>query len=401
MSGMTRSRWRLALWLTLLVVLLWAMWQARGALVPFAVAAILAYALSPIVDGLASLIPARTHTHDVIRRGFVVAVLYVVFFGSLIGVGFAIVPTAVHQIAEVIDDLPGIVEDARIQSTEWVDQFRRELPTEMRDDIDRATQDVSESITTVAGRLLGGTVSTVTGTLGFFAGILIVPFWMFYALRDRHFVERSVLRAVPPGGQEDVRMVGRIADRLLGRYIRAQLLLGVIVGTSVGVAMSLLGVQFSIGLGLWAGITELIPILGPWIGGAAGIIVVLATEPELFFWVALVYFVVQQLENNLLVPRIQGGAVDIHPAMVLVLLSVFGAIWGLPGLLVAVPLTGILRELFWYADRRLRGESPAESFAHSHVGSREVDDALDARLDNPASVMAEDAAVRAELERRK
>src|SRR5690606_3917292 len=111
-----------------------------------------------------------------------------------------------------------------------------------------------------------------------------------------------------------------------------------------------------IGLGLWAGVTELIPILGPWLGGIAGVIVVLATDPGLIVWVALIYFMVQQLENNLLVPRIQGDAVDIHPAMVIMLLAVFGAIWGFMGMLVAVPLSAIGRELFWYADRRLRGE---------------------------------------------
>src|SRR5690606_4094177 len=131
---------------------------------------------------------------------------------------------------------------------------------------------------------------------------------------DRHFVERNFMRAVPDSAKDDVRNVGRIADYLLGRYIRAQLLLGVIVGVAIGISMTLLGVQFSIGLGVWAGVTELIPILGPWLGAAAGLIVVLATDPQLVLWVALVYFVVQQLENNLLVPRIQGDAVDLHPA---------------------------------------------------------------------------------------
>jgi len=390
---MTNTRWRIVLWATMGLIVLWVAWQARGALVPFAIGAVLAYALSPVVDTIASWIPASTHRRDVLRRGLVVGVLYITFFGSLIGVGVAVLPTAVQQAGDFIEILPEIVEDARIEGTAWIDQFRAQLPAQLRDDIDRAIQDFSDGASDFAGHLLTGTVSRASGTIGLVAGIVIVPFWMFYALRDRHFVERNFLRATPAPAQDDVRNLGRMADDLFGRYIRAQLLLGLIVGVSVGIVMSLLGVEFAVGLGLWAGVTELIPILGPWLGAAAGLIVVLATDPGLFVWVALAYLVVQQLENNLLVPRIQGGAVDIHPAMVLLLLSVAGSIWGLAGLVVAVPIAAILRELFWYADRRLRGESPEEAFAHSMVGSRRKDLPLDATLDEPAAQAAEDSAV--------
>ena len=112
----------------------------------------------------------------------------------------------------------------------------------------------------------------------------------------------------------------------------------------------------------------------------------------------LVYVVVQQLENNLLVPRIQGHAVDIHPAMVIMLLVVFGAVWGLIGMIVAVPATAIIRELFWYVDRRLRGVTPDEAFAASHVGRLALDLPLDARLDDPSTQAAEDVAVRTDPE---
>ena len=390
----------MALWGIMLLAVLWVGWTARLALLPFAVGATVAYALQPLVDRLASLIPARTHQHDVIRRGFVVFLIYLVFFGSLAGVGVAVVPTAVNQGADFMDELPAIVDDARLQVNVWVDRFRTQLPPDLRDEIDQATQDLGSAATDTTLHLLRGTAGTVTGTLGLVFGFLVVPFWMFYALRDRHFVERNFMRAVPDGAKEDVQNVGRISDYLLGRYIRAQLLLGVIVGTAVGISMTLLGVQFSIGLGLWAGITELIPILGPWLGGIAGLIVVLATEPDLVVWVVLIYFIVQQLENNLLVPRIQGSAVDIHPAMVIMLLTIVGTIWGFLGMLVAVPVAAISRELFWYADRRLRGESPATAFAASHVGSRQEDLPLDARTDEPESIAEDAARLREELEER-
>lgn len=394
----TPQRWRVVLWASMLLFVAWVMWDARLALLPFAVGAIAAYALSPLVDHLAAPIPARTRSHDKMRRGFVVLVLYTLAFGALGGVGVAIVPTALNQSANFFENLPQIVDEARVQTTEWADRYRASLPDDLREQIDAAIEDLSDRGTELVASMLGSTVSSLTSALALVSGFLIVPFWLFYALRDRHFIERNFMRAVPPSFQDDVMNIARICDSLLGRYIRAQLLLGLVVGIAVGVSMTLLGVQFSIGLGLWAGITEMIPVLGPWLGGVPGVIIVLATEPDLLLPVILVYFVVQQLENNLLVPRIQGNAVDIHPAMVIMLIVVFGAVWGLLGMIIAVPATAITRELFWYVDRRLRGATPEAAFAASHVGPKEVDLPLDARIDEPENAATEDIAIRTDPE---
>lgn len=390
---MTPQRWRIVLWLSMLFVVLAIAWAARWALLPFAFGAVIAYALTPVVDTLSRLIPAQTRQQDKLRRGFIVLVIYAAFFGSLTGVGIAIVPVAVDQAIGFFDALPDIVDDARIEVTTWAEGLRRNLPDQLRTEIDGYVEEIGDAAAGLAGDLITGTVGTVTGAISLVVGFLIVPFWLFYALRDRHFVERNFMRAVPDPLQADVLNVGRIADHLLGRYIRAQLLLALMVGTSIGITMTILGVPFSIGLGLWAGITEMIPILGPWFGATAGIIVVLATEPELVVWVALIYFIVQQVENNVLVPRLQGQAVDIHPAMVITLLAVAASTMGLIGMVIIVPLTAIARELFWYVDRRLRGTPPTVALAESHVGPRIHDLPLDATLQDAANIAREDRVV--------
>lgn len=395
---MTPQRWRIALWLSMLTVALTAAWVARWALFPFAIGAIIAYALTPIVDRLSSLIPARTRQHDKIRRGVIVLLIYVMFFGSLTGIGVTIVPVAVNQAVDFLDELPMIVDAARVEVTTWTERFRTRLPDQLRTEIDDQLEELGGLAAAVVGDLLTGTVDRLTGAIGIVVGFAIVPFWLFYALRDRHFVERNFMRAVPTPLQPDMLNIGRISDYLLGRYIRAQLLLALMVGTSIAIAMTLLGVPFSIGLGLWAGITEMIPILGPWLGAIAGLIVVLATDPGLFVWVALVYLVVQQVENSLLVPRIQGQAVDIHPAMIITLLAVAASTMGLVGMLIIVPLTAIARELFWYVDRRLRGDSPETAFTESHVGQRRKDGPLDATLEEPANVAPEESIIAADDE---
>lgn len=380
---MTPHRWRVGLWLTTLLVTLLVMWSARSALLPFVVGGIMAYALSPVVDRLARALPRLQGRRETVRRGIAVAVIYTVFFGG-IGTGAVLLaPTALDQANHFVEELPNFIEGARVQITGWMERTQEGMPPEIRAQIERSTSDLSGLVSTAAVEALQRTASVLTGSLSMLFGFAIVPFWMFYAMRDRPSLERNALRAAPEALRDDLRNVARMADHVVSRYIRSQLLLGLIVGTAVGITLTVMGIQLSLGLGLWAGITELIPIIGPWLGAAAGLIIVAATDPGMLVWVLLVYFVVQQLENNFLVPRMQGQAVALHPGVIIVLLAVAGAVWGLFGMVVVVPLTAILREVFWYADRRLKGETAAEAFAHSHMGSRQKDLPLDAYVDEP------------------
>lgn len=365
----TTDRWRIALWLTTLGVILYISWQALGALVPFAVGAVLAYAMSPLVDAMSRVVPARSHQGDVYRRGFAVLLIYLVIASLLFLAGSQIIPIAFDQIAQFVDTLPETVDAARAQLDQWLDVYRSRVPDDVQTRIDSGLDDALNTATDAAAALAERTVGLVTGTIGLIFGFAIVPFWMFYAMRDRHYAGNNFLNAMPDALQRDATNIMHIADQLVGRYIRAQLFLGLVVGSAVGISLTLLDVQMSLALGFFAGVTELIPIIGPWIGAIPGLIIIAATDPDKFIWVALVYLVIQQVENVLLVPRIQGNALEMHPAMILLLLAVGGAAFGLVGLLLIVPISALARELFWYIDRRLRGELPEVALSNSHVGA--------------------------------
>ncbi|MFA7248239.1 MAG: AI-2E family transporter [Dehalococcoidia bacterium] len=366
---MIAPRARLALWVGTSAFVCVIAFQALYALIPFAIGALISYALAPLVDRLLWLIPLKQPNHESWRRGLVVLLIYLVFFGALSALAVTLVPVAVEQVAHFIDQLPAITDAAREQTVGLLHEYQRRTPPEIQDRLGRLAEQGTSMLAALLGRAVQGTVATVTSTLGFLFGFVVVPFFMFYAMRDRH-LGRTVVGAAPAEVREDVRMMLTLADRLLGRYLRAQIFLGVVVGLAVGVLMALLGVDLSLGLGVWAGVTELIPIIGPWLGAIPGLILIAATNPSMLPWVALAYFMVQQLENNLLVPRIQGEALDMHPAMVILLLVIGGAVWGFIGLVTVVPVTAILREEFWYLDRRLRGFTPEESFAESHLVRR-------------------------------
>ncbi len=370
---MTATRARLFLWLTATATVCIVAFQARHALLPFALGALIAYALAPLVEGVIRFVPIHSPERATWRRGIGVLIVYLVFFVALLFVALALVPIATRQVTHFIDTLPAITESAREQSLGLLNEYRSRTPPEIQDRLATVAEEGAAAVGALVGHAIQGTVTTVTSTLSFLFGFAVVPFWMFYAMRDRRFAGLNLVTAAPAEVREDVRLILILLDRLLGRYLRGQLFLGLVVGVSVGVLMAILRVDLSLGLGVWAGVTELIPIIGPWLGAIPGILIIAATNPELLPWVALAYFLVQQVENNLLVPRIQGEALDLHPAMVILLLVVGGAVWGLLGLVVVIPAAAMLRELFWYADRRLRGYAPETAFAASHLmgGKRE------------------------------
>jgi predicted PurR-regulated permease PerM len=364
---MTARRWRIALWLGAALAVCAAAWAASGPLVPFGVGAVIAYALTPLVDRTAALVPLPGAARDSTRRTIAVLVIYVVFGILLFNVLYLFVPIVVDQVTRFTETLPERIDAARALVDTWLEEYRRRVPLEQQDSIGRYAGTIAAEVgqtLTVAAR---GTVTLVTGTVSIVFGYAVVPFWMFYVLRDRPSIGRGFMQAMPPVIRDDVANALTIADHMVGRYIRGQLLLGLLVGLAAGVSLTVLGVQLSLTLGVWAGLTEMIPIIGPWIGAVPGILIVAGTQPDLLLPVALVYLVIQLLENNLLVPRVQGHAVDISPGSVILLLVIGGAAFGLPGLIVIVPTVAILRELFWYADRRLGGVPALAALAASRA----------------------------------
>ena len=147
-----------------------------------------------------------------------------------------------------------------------------------------------------------------------------------------------------------------IVERVIGRYIRAQLMLGLIVAYLVFIGLLILDIPYSPVLAILAGIGELIPTLGPWFSGAVIAIIALAVVPDKVIWVIVLLLAVQLLENSLLVPRIQGGYLRIHPVAMIFMLVLGAYVAGFWGLLLAGPLTATGVEIYRYVRQRYQDE---------------------------------------------
>lgn len=348
-------------WLLLAVVVIaLLLYQIRGALIPFIVGGALAYVFEPAVSWMERRAPWMSDKPE-LRRIILIFIVFVV--GALVATGvlFLVIPPIVAEFRVFIDALPELIRQSRGAVEGWNARFSENVPVEMRAFVQNTLEGFGAMMVDGARNFAGRTLSVVSRTLTVILGLAAAPLFIFYALKDRERLVEGMVGLFPPNPRPHARNILFILNGVFSSYVRAQLLLGVVVGVMVFVCLSILRVPFAPILGLVAGIFELVPIIGPWLGAIPGIIVVLATAPDKLVWVALVYLGVQLLENSLLVPRIQSRALNVHPIMIMVVLIVGSEVAGLWGVILGPPLTAASKEVFMYFLRQWREDlQPAE-----------------------------------------
>ncbi len=361
-------------WLLLAVVVVaLLLYQIRGALIPFVVGGALAYALEPLVSLMERRTPWMGDKPE-LRRIILIFIVFVVSALVVTGVLFLVIPPIVAEFGVFIDALPDLIRQARSTLEGWNARISENVPEEMRAFAQNAMDSFGAMMVDGARTFAARTLGVVSRTLTVILGLAAAPLFIFYALKDREKLADGIISLFPPNPRPHARNILFILNGVFSSYVRAQLLLGVVVGVMVFVCLSILRVPFAPILGLVAGIFELVPIIGPWLGAIPGIIVVLATAPDKLVWVALVYLGVQLLENSLLVPRIQSRALNVHPIMIMVALIVGSEVAGLWGVILGPPLTAASKEVFMYFLREWREDLRDEGDAEAVAGAQEEGD---------------------------
>ena len=359
----TYPSWRvLARWLMVVLALYaigWLLWNALPSLTPFIIGLVLAYLLLPIVNRLDRFMP----------RWLAILTVYVGGILLLVAAIDYIVPPVVDQIQQLIDSIPS-VDRLQQMGQDLLRQYQSRVPPSIQGPIDEGVRSGLRALqaniaTTVQsiGRFVISQIFQVLNTLTFLVGFLVIPIWLFFVLNDEAQGRAFVDRLLHPRLRADFWNILGIVNKVFSDYIRGQLLLGLTVGVMVGIGLLILRLlgfrlgNYTLLLAIIAGVTELIPILGPTLGAIPGVLLGLLISPTTGLAMLLVYITVQQIENNLLVPRIVGESVGIHPAILTVVLIAMGHVFGLLGVILAAPLSAIARDLFIYVYRRLEGFS--------------------------------------------
>lgn len=342
----------------LLLVIVLVM-RFRALLAMLVMAAILAYLLDPLV----SFIDRRTN----IRRGIVIAVVYILLAGAFVGGFFALGVASYQQAVNLIEQAPTLVENVARTIAELVNRtepltigpFELDPSTVAWDRLPEQLLGLVEPLISQSGgvvsRLATSTVRTVFNALFIF----VLSIYLATDLPRLGGYVKSF--AQQPGYRQDAERLLPQLRHVWSAYLRGQIVLSLVIFLTVWIGLTMLGVQNSLALGLLAGLLEFLPNLGPVVSTVVTVLVAffqpgnyMGLESWQYALVVLTLMaVIQQLENHLLVPRIVGGALDLHPLIVILGLFIGASLAGVLGAILAAPLIASLKVLSQYAWRKL------------------------------------------------
>ena len=322
---------QLKYWGIALAAFVAVLWFLGDVLLPFVLGGAIAYFADPIADRLERAGLSRTLATAVI------AVAAVLIFVAL---ALLVIPTLVSQAIGLINIMPQLISDLQTFLTE---RFPSLLDANSA--VRKALDSIGETIQNRGGEVLSGVLGSAMSLLNIIILLVIVPVVSVYMLLDW---DRMIARLDALLPREHAPVIRRLAgeiDATLASFIRGMGTVSLILGTYYAVALMAVGLQFGLVVGFIAGLVTFIPYLGALIGGA------LAIGLALFqFWgewgmiglIAGIFVVGQVVEGNFLTPKLVGGSVGLHPVWLLLALSVFGALFGFVGMLVAVPVAASL-----------------------------------------------------------
>lgn len=324
-----RWRWGGAALLAALAAM--ALYAVRAVLPPFLLAFVLAYALHPPVDQL--------HRMG-LRRAWAILLVYALV-GLLAGAVIVfVVPLFVNELSGLAETIPRYVSEVQRFLAGLERRFDRiPLPGAFRTLVD-------EHVARAQAVLLGGIsrmVGAVFDLLGQAFTIVLAPVLAFYMLNDLPHFRRQLEASLPPVWRQRVKSFLGELDRVLAGFIRGQLIVSAAVGAMTAAAMGILGLPFALVLGIIAFFTDLVPYFGPFLGAVPGVLLAATTSWTLALKAAAAYLIIQQVEAAVLIPRVMGNSVGVHPLLLVFALLVGGRFFGLAGLLLAVPAAGCLK----------------------------------------------------------
>lgn len=292
-------------------------------------AALLAYLLAPIVRGLESRGLSRTTATSAVFLGILLA---------LVGTVLALFPLAAAQLHIVNEGLQQGQADSALSSLEGF--LAGALSLVGVDDFD-----LSGSIRNALLSRIGNLVDYLPSALSIIVNIIVVPFIMFFLLRDSGAIRRGIAALVPNRFFELTFGAMHKMDEHLGNYLRSQVVDALVVGLLSIAALWALGVPSFVLIGVLAGATNLIPYVGPFVGAVLAVLVSGMTGGTLLQagWIVLVFIIIQLIDTALIYPVVVSRGVQMHPLLIVLVVLVGGELFGLVGLVLAVPAAAVTR----------------------------------------------------------
>ncbi|WP_257985440.1 AI-2E family transporter [Bacillus sp. V5-8f] len=312
---------------------------------PIVLSGVLYYLLRPLVNLLSRFIP----------RVLSILMIYLIAIGLIVSLVFVVGPPLQKQFSSLIENTPTYITKVRetvidLNDNEYVNRFQKNEHFSFENLSDKVTENINGFVSNLGAKAVGF-LSTLTSILVL---IVLIPFVLFYMLKDGDRLPDQILKLVPDQHKDEGRRVLKDMDEALSSYIQGQILVSVFVGIFIYIGYLIIGLEYPLILAIVSMLTNVIPFVGPFIGLIPAVIVGFIDSPMMALWVVLVVLIVQQIESNLISPQVMGRQLDVHPLTIILLLMVAGSLAGVVGLLLAVPTYAVSKAIVLNTYRFIR-----------------------------------------------
>lgn len=337
--------WSIIGFLLIAALFFYIIYLIRIAIIPLILAIAIAYLLTPIV----------TLLQKKMRRVFSVTITYIIFIGIIFTIFFFIIPIIIDQFRTFIDKFPAYMENLTKIINDFLQNSVLIKNTENLIGKELIPKDVSGITKYLISRINLEEIdifrrATTVGMLIFNTVLYLIvgPLLGIYILNYTDKIKTTFIKIIPKRFKNQTTIILERINKVAGRYVRGQILVSIIVGILCTIVLLVLKVDFAILLGSIAGLLNMIPLLGPIIGAIPAALTALFISPLKALLVILLFIAVQQIDNYIISPNIMKYQVGVHPGIIIFSLMAGGALFGIWGLLIAVPTVAILQEILRY-----------------------------------------------------
>ncbi|EFS8404550.1 AI-2E family transporter [Listeria monocytogenes] len=337
---------------------------------PIILAGISYYLFNPIIDWL------EKHKW---KRGWAIALLYLVIIGLLILLFSFVIPAVKDQIVSLFKSFPGYWD----QITQKFDEFSRSsLFDQIKDKLNTSMSDIMKTLSTKGTSVINSAISSIGSIVGTVTEVVLAivttPLVLFYLLKDGKKLPDFLLKMLPVNGRAHTRQVLGEANHQISSYIRGQIIVSLCIGILLFIGYLIIGLPYALTLAIIAACTSIVPYLGPAIAITPAIIIAIVTSPWLLIKLIIVWCVVQLLEGKFISPQVMGKTLKVHPITILFVILVAGNLFGVLGVIFAVPGYAVLKVIvthvfIWFKRiSGLYGEQPESEYVESPTEEKEL-----------------------------
>ncbi|MED3977386.1 AI-2E family transporter [Priestia megaterium] len=313
---------------------------------PIILAGICFYLFNPLVDFL---------ERKGVKRIISILVLYIVIIGALAIIISSVIPPLKNQVDRLIDNIPELTHDVQhavtnLSNNRYVEQGLQSANT----DLDKISKDASKHLSKYVSGFSSGIVNFVGTITEIILSVAVLPFILFYLLKDGKNLPSYIVKLLPNRSRSEAKFILADMNHALSAYIRGQIFVAICIGVLLFIGYLIIGLDYALLLAIIAMVTNVVPYLGPIIAIIPAIIIAFITSPFMLVKLAIVWAVVQLLEGKVISPQIMGRSLDIHPITVIFVILTAGNLFGIIGIILAVPGYAVLKVIITHIYQFIR-----------------------------------------------